>query len=137
MSFSVLVVEDEYSFRLALEVHIEQSIEGVEVKSLSGDPNELEEYFRSDPTPDLAIIDLQLPGNQGFDPDGGFGIIGRLEALNAAIPVIVLTVRNDHEAETERQKHPSIKHMGTKPWDPEQLTEWILDCRGRSGGGRL
>jgi len=135
MSFRVLVVEDEVTFRLALEFHIEAAIDGAEVNSLTGDPAEVEDYFRSGARPQLAIIDLQLPGGNGFDPDGGFRIIESLQSLDEAVPVIVLTIRNDSEAMAHARQHPSIRYLVTKPWDPEQLTSFIDACRKGSAAG--
>jgi len=135
MSFRVLVVEDEFSFRLALEVHIEQTIEDAEVLSLSGDPGEVDDYFHSARRPQLAIVDLQLPSGTGFDPDGGFRIVERIRVLDETIPVIVLTIRNDSDAETQASNHPSIRYLVTKPWNPEQLTDFINRCRNGEATG--
>jgi DNA-binding response OmpR family regulator len=128
MSYRVLVVEDEFTFRLALETHIERTVQGAEVSFLTGDPDEAETYLRSAPKLDLAIVDLQLPGGNGFDPDGGFRIVKSLHAVDANVPVIVLTIRNDGDAVTQARNHPSIRYLVTKPWNPEQLTTFIGNC---------
>ena len=79
----VLVIEDDASIRTGLELALRS--EGYEVVSAADGATGLELGLREDP--DLVVLDLMLPGLDGFE------VLRRLRADGVATPVLVLTAR--------------------------------------------
>jgi DNA-binding NarL/FixJ family response regulator len=86
MATTVLVVDDHESFRRVARLLLEY--EGYEVVGEAADG---EEGLRaaSELAPDLVLLDIQLPGIDGFD------VAARLTADDGA-PAVILTSSHDH-----------------------------------------
>lgn len=79
----ILIVEDEKILRETLAYNLTN--QGFEVVT-SGDGNEALEIMRSDP-PDLMILDIMLPGLDGFE-------VCRQVRTRSNIPILMLTARD-------------------------------------------
>jgi CheY-like chemotaxis protein len=83
-SAKLLVVEDDEGARAALGDILD--LEGYDV-ALSANGQEALEYLRSEPLPDLIILDLQMPVMNGWQ----FRREQTRDARFAMVPVIVIT----------------------------------------------
>ena len=79
----ILVIEDDESIRTGLETALRS--EGFDVVSAADGTSGLELGLREDP--DLVVLDLMLPGIDGFE------VLRRLRGDGVATPVLVLTAR--------------------------------------------
>ena len=85
MSATILIVEDEYAVARGIEYALQQ--EGYSVTTARSGEEGLE--FAMQQAPDLVILDVRLPGMDGFD------VLRRLRASGSKAPVLVLTARDD------------------------------------------
>jgi DNA-binding response OmpR family regulator len=84
MSLKILVVDDEISLRETLTYNLER--EGY-IVTAAGDGEKALELARRNP-PDLIILDLMLPGMDGFD-------FCRALRRESNVPIIILSARDD------------------------------------------
>ena len=83
MAASILIVEDEYAVARGIEYALTQ--EGYDVSvSRTGEDGLTEALERA---PDLVILDVRLPGMDGFE------VLRRLRGNGAKMPVLFLTAR--------------------------------------------
>lgn len=85
MSATVLIVEDEHAVARGIQYALQQ--EGYTVAVARSGEEGLE--FATSQTPDVIVLDLRLPGMDGFD------VLRRLRAAGSKAPVLVLTARDD------------------------------------------
>lgn len=110
----VLVVDDDIT-NLKMAGHI-LSKNGMRVTGLKSGQALLDHISRQEPDPDLILLDIRMPGMDGFET------ITRLKKLKNGkdIPVIFLTA--DDEAETEAMGlHLGAMDFIKKPFIPEVL----------------
>ena len=107
----ILVVDDESKIRRLLTKELVAN--GFDVVCAGDGEQALEVFAQSDPTPDLVLMDVMMPGMDGFE------CAERLSKL-ANVPIIFLSARNE----------PSFKLRGfdsgaddyiTKPFLTEEL----------------
>ena len=107
----ILVVDDESKIRRLLTKELEAN--GFDVVCAGDGEQALEVFAQSDPSPDLVLMDVMMPGMDGFE------CAERLSKL-ANVPIIFLSARNE----------PSFKLRGfdsgaddyiTKPFLTEEL----------------
>ena len=107
----ILVVDDESKIRRLLTKELEAN--GFDVVCAGDGEQALEVFAQSDPTPDLVLMDVMMPGMDGFE------CAERL-SKSANVPIIFLSARNE----------PSFKLHGfdsgaddyiTKPFLTEEL----------------
>ena len=84
MSDRILIVEDDERIRSSMRLSLEQ--EGYVVDE-AGSGEEALDLFAKDPH-DLALVDLMLPGMDGFE-------CCRALRRSASVPIIMVTARND------------------------------------------
>lgn len=84
----ILLVEDEPNLAFTLELNLKA--EGYEVV-VSGDGAEAWELYKSQGPWDLAILDVQLPGMDGFS------LAKKIRALAATLGILILTARASDE----------------------------------------
>jgi len=82
-------------------------------------------YLRADP-PDLAILDLNLPGRDGLD------ILRELRAAGLAVPVLALTAR-DGPGERVAGLDAGADDYLTKPFDMDELLARVRALGRRAG----
>src|SRR5271157_2503065 len=78
---SILIADDDDDFRRAARLVFE--LEGFKVLEASNGFEAIAFFKKS--TPDLAIVDMKMPGINGFDT------IEELKLINSSVPIIILT----------------------------------------------
>ena len=105
----ILIIEDQAAIRRMLELNLK--IAGYETVSIEDGPAALE-YLNGSPRCDLALVDVMLPGVDGF---------ALLPYLNEKhIPVIFLTARGDLEARLQGLTGGAEDYI-VKPFDMPEL----------------
>ena len=84
MSGRILVVEDDERIRSSMRLALEG--EGYEVKDAASGEEGLDLFAEA--PPDVALIDLMLPGMDGFE-------CCRALRRSSAVPIIIVTARSD------------------------------------------
>ncbi len=81
-----------------------------------------------DEVPDLAVLDVMMPGMTGFDACREL----RADPALAGIPVILLTARAQ-EADIERGFDVGADDYVVKPFSPRELASRVEAVLGRDG----
>jgi two-component system response regulator RegX3 len=82
---TILIVEDEFAVARGIQYALQQ--EGYEVTIARSGEEGLE--FATTQAPDLIVLDVRLPGMDGFE------VLRRLRAVGSKAPVLFLTARGD------------------------------------------
>jgi DNA-binding response OmpR family regulator len=122
MSRTILLVDDDALMRRSLAFHLEQA--GYRVHT-SADAEDALAFVRNAP-PDLAILDIGLPGMDGLDA------LRELKALYN-LPVIFLTARRRELDEVVGLELGADDYI-TKPFDVDVVLAHIKAVLRRSGG---
>jgi DNA-binding response OmpR family regulator len=85
MSATILIVEDEFAVARGIQFALQQ--EGYEVIVARSGEEGLD--IASNQAPDLVVLDVRLPGMDGFE------VLRRLRATGSKAPILVLTARDD------------------------------------------
>ncbi len=85
MNATILLVEDEFAVARGIEYALQQ--EGYDVRIARSGEEGLE--FATQQAPDLVVLDVRLPGIDGFE------VLRRLRASGSKAPVLMLTARDD------------------------------------------
>jgi DNA-binding response OmpR family regulator len=117
----VLVVEDEEGIREVLRQYL--MVEGHVVLEASDGHRGLA-LFREQ-APDLVLLDLMLPGLDGFS------LVSEFRRLRPSVPVIMLTAR-DSETDKIAGLRLGADDYVTKPFSPRELMARILAVSRRS-----
>lgn len=122
----ILVIEDEPGIRLAVKDELE--FEGFEVEEIDDGAAAVAAILRS--RPDLILLDLMLPGGNGFE------ICRTVRARGVRTPIIVITARNQ-EADKVRGLELGADDYVTKPLGLAELVARIRAVlrRGRKEDG--
>lgn len=121
MTKTVLVVDDEPNIVLSLEFLMTQA--GYEVR-IARDGNEALEAV-VEKTPDLILLDLMIPGRDGYDVCQTL----RRSQEWAAIPIIMLTAKG-REVEKEKGLALGANDYVTKPFSTAELTQRVKELLG-------
>ena len=135
---TLLVVEDARVDALLIRVAARRSMPGLDVR-VAGDGHEGIAYLegmppyqdrRSHPFPELIILDLLMPGLDGF------GVLEWLRDRKGVgrVPVVVLTGSKDAEHES-RCLELGVTAFHRKPDDPESLVRLVKDIVEEHLGG--
>ncbi|GIO31357.1 MULTISPECIES: response regulator transcription factor [Paenibacillus] len=123
MSQRLLVIEDEPTLARLLSYNLTQ--EGYEVTisdhGTTGFERAVQEPF------DLIVLDLMLPGMNGFD------ILGKLRGKGIATPVIILTAKNAEEEVVQGLKLGADDYI-TKPFGVSELLARVATVLRRVSG---
>jgi DNA-binding response OmpR family regulator len=121
----VLVVEDNEKTASSLRLYLESA--GFVVELVRDGLGALAAFARTPAPPDLVLLDVMLPGLDGFD------VCRRLRALSS-VPVILLTART-----TESDKLTGLglgaDDYVTKPFSPREVVARVKTVLRRAGGG--
>jgi CheY-like chemotaxis protein len=117
--YTILIADDEPSVPLLVRVTI--ASEAYLVLE-AGDGDEAWEILQTC-RPDVAILDIAMPGRDGFALTRAI----RAEPLLAATRVILLTGRHDSEA-LAQARAAGADHYLTKPFSPLHLLATIAAC---------
>ncbi|HWI52376.1 MAG TPA: response regulator transcription factor [Symbiobacteriaceae bacterium] len=124
MSRQVLVVDDEPNIRELCRLYLEQ--EGFVVAEA---PDGIEAVRKAkECKPDLVVLDLMLPGKNGFD-------VCR-ELLSLDIPVVMLTARGDEVDKILGLELGADDYL-TKPFSPRELVARVKVVLRRSDRGAV
>jgi two-component system, OmpR family, KDP operon response regulator KdpE len=107
---SVLVVDDEPAIRRFLRTSLAAQAYRV---SEAEDGEDALEAIRRNP-PDILVLDLGLPRIDGFD------VIRRLRGAGSAVPIVVLSSRDDERGKVEALDLGADDYI-TKPFGIEEL----------------
>jgi DNA-binding response OmpR family regulator len=110
----ILIIEDERGLRIAVKDELE--FEGFEVDVADDGPTGLAAIRRS--PPDLVVLDLMLPGRNGFH------ICQTVRAEGIQTPIIVVTAR-DQEVDKVRGLELGADDYLTKPFGLAELVARI------------
>ena len=123
MAASILIVEDEYAVARGIEYALTQ--EGYDVTvARTGEEGLTEALERA---PDLVILDVRLPGMDGFE------VLRRLRGSGAKMPVLFLTAR-DEEVDRVIGLEIGGDDYLTKPFGLRALTSRIRALLRRAYG---
>jgi DNA-binding response OmpR family regulator len=133
MSATILIVEDEHAVARGIQYALQQ--EGYEVTvARSG-----EEALEIGPglAPDLVLLDVRLPGIDGFE------VLRRLRGLGSRAPVLMLTARDDEFDKVIGLELGADDYV-TKPFGLRELLSRVKALLRRAygdladaGGGRV
>jgi len=118
----ILVIEDEPGIRLAVKDELE--FEGFDVELADDGPGGLAAIRRT--RPDLILLDLMLPGRNGFQ------ICEAVRAEGLRTPIIVITARNQ-EADKVRGLELGADDYVTKPLSLAELVARVRAVLRRAG----
>jgi two-component system phosphate regulon response regulator PhoB len=119
----ILVVDDDAFIRRPLESILRN--EGFEPLTAVDGPECLERL--SEARPDLIILDVMMPGRDGFDVCKTI----KQEVEYADIPIILLSARGQ-EHDRERGLCLGASEFMTKPYSPAQLVRRVRELLERS-----
>ena len=85
MAATILIVEDEYAVARGIQYALQQ--EGYQVAVARSGEEGLD--FATREAPDLVVLDVRLPGIDGFE------VLRRLRMTGSKAPVLILTARDD------------------------------------------
>jgi len=116
MAKKVLVIEDEENVRLVVNLSLEK--EGYEVESAATGEEALERVV--DFAPDLIILDIMMPGMDGWE------VLGLLKsnALTDKIPVCVLTAKGEVRDMMYATQKGAADYI-TKPFTRKELVDRV------------
>ncbi|BAZ92801.1 DNA-binding response regulator [Thiohalobacter sp. COW1] len=118
-----LVIEDEAALREQLGASLREQGYAVDA---AGDGEE-GLYLAREYSPDIAIIDLGLPGVAGVE------VIRRLRAEGAGLPILILTARGRWQDKVEGLEAGADDYL-VKPFETEELLARLRALLRRSGG---
>lgn len=123
--YSVLVIEDNVPFITAVKMLLR--LEGYEPR-IASTRDEIVAALRSRPSPDAILLDVGLPGTDGFD------ILARLRQHPAlrAIPVIMLTAQASRR-DVLRALAGGANGYITKPFEHDALVKSLRAVLGLTG----
>ena len=125
MARKVLVLEDESSIRSFIVINLNRAGYDV-VEAETGE--EALERLREDPDVRVALLDIMLPGIDGFE------VCRRIRATNTRIGIIMLTARSQ-EMDKVTGLMTGADDYVTKPFSPAELTARVDALFRRAGGG--
>ena len=123
----VLIVDDEMPIRLICRVNLEAA--GMDVEEASDGPTALA-LVRGDGKPDVILLDLMLPGLDGFRVADDL----LADARTSAIPIVFLSARADLGDQARAIELGGIEYI-TKPFDPRELAQRIQSLLRRIEAG--
>ena len=123
----ILVLEDEASIRSFIVINLRRAGYDV-IEAETGE--EALERLRANPDTKVALLDIMLPGIDGFE------VCRRIRATNTKIGIIMLTARSQ-EMDKVTGLMTGADDYVTKPFSPAELTARVDALMRRSGGGAV
>src|SRR6187399_1197789 len=120
---TILIVEDEYAVARGIQYALQQ--EGYTVAVARSGEEGLE--FATNQAPDLVVLDVRLPGMDGFE------VLRRLRASGSKAPVLVLTARDDEVDKVIGLELGADDYL-TKPYGLRELMSRIKALLRRAYG---
>lgn len=110
MSATVLIVDDDALDRRFMERALRRIMPGIDVRHAAGGEEGLGAL--ADCLPDVVILDLSMPGTDGFD------VLSGLAASGIKVPVVMMS-SSDRPAERARAAHLGARQFVPKPISSE------------------
>ena len=133
MASTILIVEDEHAVARGIQYALQQ--EGYEVTVARSGEEGLD--FATHQAPDLVVLDVRLPGMDGFE------VLRRIRATDGKMPILVLTARDDEVDKVIGLELGADDYL-TKPFGLRELMSRIKALLRRAygdfadaGGGRV
>ena len=123
MAATILIVEDEHAVARGIQYALQQ--EGYDVGVARSGEEGLEIATRE--APDLVVLDVRLPGIDGFE------VLRRVRAAGAKMPILVLTARDDEVDKVIGLEMGADDYL-TKPFGLRELLSRIKALLRRSYG---
>jgi len=123
MSATILIVEDEHAVARGIQYALQQ--EGYTVAMARSGEEGLE--IAVGQAPDLVILDVRLPGIDGFE------VLRRLRAAGSRAPVLMLTARDDEVDKVIGLEFGADDYM-TKPFGLRELLSRVKALLRRAYG---
>lgn len=120
MSNKILVADDEPSVLKVVKYYAEKN--GYRVDTASDGESALRLF--QDATPDLVVLDIMMPGLNGFE------VCEAIREVDTRVPVIFLTAKGDLVDKGMGFKLGADDYV-TKPFEPEELIMRIGTCLRR------
>jgi DNA-binding response OmpR family regulator len=120
---TILIVEDEHAVARGIQYALQQ--EGYEVNVARSGEEGLD--IATHQAPDLVVLDVRLPGMDGFE------VLRRIRAAGAKMPVLVLTARDDEVDKVIGLELGADDYL-TKPFGLRELMSRIKALLRRSYG---
>lgn len=108
----ILVCEDEAAIRSFVVINLRRA--GFETVEAASGEEALKKYDELDGQVDLALLDVMMPGMDGF------AVCGELRRRNAEIGIIMLTARTQEEEKVHGFRQGADDYV-TKPFSPSEL----------------
>jgi len=131
MAATILIVEDEYAVARGIQYALQQ--EGYEVTLARSGEEGLDIATKG--APDLVLLDVRLPGMDGFE------VLRRLRAAGMKAPVLMLTARDEEVDKVIGLELGADDYM-TKPFSVEELLARVkaigrrIELVGKATAGR-
>ena len=128
MATTILVVDDEPDVVEIVRFRLEK--DGYHVLSANDGREGLAAAIAK--SPDLVVLDVMMPGLDGFE------VLRRLRrdpayaAVGAAMPVILLTARADFTAKAQGWEEYADEYV-TKPFNADELARTVQNLLSHSG----
>jgi CheY-like chemotaxis protein/phosphoribosyl 1,2-cyclic phosphodiesterase len=125
-SILVMVIDDDEDLRVLARKALTRA--GHLVREASNGEDALNLLQTGGRTPDLILLDLNMPGMDGFE------VLRRLRAnpATSGIPVVVLTAHGDEESARNSFDVGATDFLA-KPFTPPQLDARVRSCVARAG----
>lgn len=123
----ILVVDDETKIRRLLATNLE--VHGFDVMTAADGALALEVYTKSMPRPDLIVLDIMLPGMDGFE------CAQKIHQIED-VPIIFLSARNEPTYKTNGFETGADDYV-TKPFSVDELVYRIKAVLRRAAGSRV
>ncbi|MBM4409345.1 MAG: response regulator transcription factor [Chloroflexi bacterium] len=123
MAATILIVEDEFAVARGIQYALQQ--EGYQVAVARSGEEGL--TFASNQAPDLVVLDVRLPGIDGFE------VLRRLRASGSKAPILMLTAR-DEEVDKVIGLELGADDYLTKPFGLRELMSRIKALLRRAYG---
>ena len=124
MTKKILVLEDESSIRSFIVINLTRA-GYTAIEAETGE--EALELLKGDPDIQVALLDIMLPGMDGFE------VCRRIRATNTRIGIIMLTARSQ-EMDKVTGLMTGADDYVTKPFSPAELTARVDALYRRAGG---
>jgi DNA-binding response OmpR family regulator len=124
MAKKIMVIEDEENVRLVVSLSLKK--EGYEVESVATGEEALEKVV--DFAPDLIILDIMMPGMDGWE------VLGLLKSneLTEKIPVCILTAKGEVRDVMYATQKGAADYI-TKPFTRKELVDRVGILLGTGG----
>ena len=104
-------------------IHIQLERGGYSVDDISDPRNLLERYYK-DLRPDCIILDVMMPGVDGFDVARAWRVAGNFGPSNdKRVPIIMHTALGGVQYNVDEAKRAGVDAYLTKPTDPYDLLQ--------------